>query len=195
MATGLSLPHKLRQAVEGELADGERLHWWAQPRPRRLAIKALPLVLFGIPWTAFALFWMWGASGFGQSDGMDGPASYFFLFGVPFVMIGIGMLTSPLWMARKARRTVYAISDWRAIIFEPGMWGSMNVRSFRPVKLTDLERKQRSDGSGDIIFQRDVSVDSEGHRRTKEIGFVGIDDVKGVETVLKTLVETTSPGQ
>ena len=35
------------------------------------------------------------------------------LFGLPFVLIGLGMLTAPHWAKRKALRTAYAVTDRR----------------------------------------------------------------------------------
>ena len=57
------LPDELDTRVRSELRQGEKLRWVGQPRPGRMARQALPIVLFGIPWTAFALFWMAMASG------------------------------------------------------------------------------------------------------------------------------------
>lgn len=171
-----------RQMVEAELESGERLLWWARPLAGRLAIRALPLVLFGIPWTAFALFM--------QGQGLRDP--FLFLFGLPFVLIGLGMLTAPYWAWRKALRTVYAITDGRAIIFSAGLWAAVRIRSFGPAALADLKRKQRADGSGDIIFHREYSIDNEGDRRQKEIGFVGVANVRDVETMLRALAETSA---
>ena len=81
------------------------------------------------------------------------------LFGIPFVLIGFGMLSSPYWTMRKARRTAYVLTTARAIIFDGGF--STTIRSFGPDRLTDLRRKQRADGSGDVIFERKLSYDSD----------------------------------
>ncbi len=62
--------------------------------PARMALKMIPMVLFGVLWTGFSVFWMWGASGFGQGDRIG---SLFALFGLPFVLIGLGMLLSPFY--------------------------------------------------------------------------------------------------
>src|SRR6478609_3430837 len=104
-----SVSFKLQQLIHSELRPSEVLAWSSSPRPGRMALRALPLVLFGIPWTAFALFWIAGASGFKMPDFSHG-FGFFPLFGVPFVLIGFGMLTSPYWMRRKARRTAYVVT-------------------------------------------------------------------------------------
>ncbi len=76
------LRYDLRDMVERELNKNERVLWVGQPLPAKMARKSLPAVLFGIPWTGFALFWMAGASGFRVPD-FDEPFDFFPLFWTP----------------------------------------------------------------------------------------------------------------
>ena len=99
------LADDLASLVEAELAPGERVEWLDQPLPSRRAWSALPVVLFGIPWTAFSVFWVVAASGF-KVPNFDHGFGFFPLFGLPFVLIGLGMLSSPYWLSRMAARTV-----------------------------------------------------------------------------------------
>lgn len=57
------IPRELSALVERELDPGERVVWTGLPLPGRFARRAWGMVIFGIPWTAFALFWIAGASG------------------------------------------------------------------------------------------------------------------------------------
>src|SRR5687767_12779243 len=80
--------------VQAELDPDERLLWVGQSLPGHMARRAIPLVFFGIPFTAFALFWMFMASGWmfvgGPQDyGMCFFFSCFPLFGIPFIIIGL----------------------------------------------------------------------------------------------------------
>jgi hypothetical protein len=176
------LPRELAERVESELAHDERAAWLAQPSSRRAAARALPICIFAVPWTAFAVFWICGAAGFKIPDFSKGGFDLFPLFGVPFVLIGLGMLSAPWWAARAARATAYVITDRRALII--ALSGS--VRSFTAEKLKDLERRQRPDGSGDIVIERTVY---EGSRRSsvREIGFFGIPDAKRAEDLLRQI--------
>ena len=184
------MPAELRDLVDAELESGERVLWSAQPRASRMALGCLPLVLFGIPWTAFAVFWTAAASGFVFGGG-HGPARLFGLFGLPFVLIGLAMLSSPLWALRKARRTLYVITDRRAILFDGGR--NTAIRSFGPEALADTRRRQRPDGSGDILFDRTVSSDRHGHTRERVQGFLGIPNVREVERLLRDVAAGPSP--
>lgn len=174
------LPGKLADLVNAELKSGERVVWAGQPVPGRFARRSLRFVLFAIPWTAFALFWVAGASGFKMPDFSHGPG-LFPLFGVPFVLIGCGMLSSPLWMRRKARRTAYVITNRRALIMDAGVWGTVTMRSFEPHRLGDLRRVQHADGSGDLVFDRTWASDGDGGRQSTDHGFLAIENVKAVE--------------
>lgn len=177
----------LKTLLRAELEPGEPLVWLAQPIPRRFSGASRPLVLFGIPWTAFALFWMASAAGFAWPR-MDGPASFFPWFGLPFVLIGLWMLSSPWWMRRRALRIAYAITDRRVLILEHGR--TQSVSSYRPAQLGTLHRRQHEDGSGDLVLQRHQTTDSDGDARTVEVALSGVADVRGVERLVRRLAES-----
>ena len=172
--------------IDAELNDGEQITWIGAPIARRFAMKSIPIVLFGIPWTAAALFWMALTCGFEMpnfnfKDGFD----VFPLFGIPFVFIGLEMLSSPLRMIRKAKKTAYVLTTVRAIVFDGG--SATTIHSFGPERLTDLQRNQRPDGSGDLIFEYKPSNDSDDAAH----GFLEISNVKAVEDMVRHLVETS----
>lgn len=176
--------------IDAELQPGERVTWSGQPIPGRFARRSIAIVIFGIPFTAFAIFWIAGASEFKQPD-FSGGAGLFPLFGVPFVLIGLGMLSSPFWMRLKAARTAYAITDRRALIIEGRLFRSIGIRSFESDRLRDIRRVQNSDGSGDLIFERTWTTDADGARQSTDHGFQAISDVKAVETLIRQLAETS----
>jgi hypothetical protein len=175
----------LRHRVGAELESGERLLWSGQPDPRRSMIRSIPIVLFGIPWTAFAVFWTAGAAGFTLPD-FDKPAELIFvlfpLFGVPFILVGLGMLTSPYWAYRKAQKTLYAVTDRRVLIASFGR--SKKVESYFEQDIGDISRTERADGSGDIIFRTEEYTNRRGSQRTKAIGFWAVANVRQVERVM-----------
>ena len=88
---------------------------------------------------------------------------------------GFYMLTSPLRLARRLKRTRYALTDYRAIIVEPGFFGRTRVRSYPPESLRLMRSDEQPDGSGDLIFEE--RIDRWQHDRYG-IGFLAIDDVQ-----------------
>lgn len=199
------LDPEARSRINGEMQPGERLLWSGQPDPGLYARGGWGLSVFGIFFTGFSLFWIAGAGGMmwfsddGPSRHFDGVGrifSCFPLFGLPFLAVGIGMLTSPIWMRRAARRTVYAVTDRRAIVCQGGVWGSVTVRSFGPSDLTDMTRVERAGGGGDLVFREHFteSYNSKGHRMSSRtrIGFIGIDGVREVENLIRAQLVTPS---
>lgn len=191
-----SLPPEADTMLRSELNSGEKLVWTGQPIAGRTGWSALPIFLFGIPWTAFSIFWIVMAGGITSHAAagpsafpVDGMANVFPLFGIPFVLIGFGMLTSPLWMAKKAQGTVYALTDKRAFILTPGWGNGVSVRSIPPADLIDRTRNQQPDGSGSLIFNRLTTVRrraGEGHGTyTVTVGFDNIPDVREVDALIE----------
>lgn len=195
MIADTQVPYALREWVDREIEPGERLQWMDVPAPRFFTGPATAAFLFGIPWTAFAVFWtVMAAWGTRQAAHTGAPRAFsilFPLFGVPFILIGLGMLSCPFWAYRKARRTVYAITDRRAILFEGGR--SLTVRSFPPDKLRNVFRKERKDGSGDVIFYCRTRRDSDGDRHAQDVGFLRIRNAKAVEDLIQELAKTAAP--
>jgi hypothetical protein len=188
MRTSKKISRQLQEKVNRELESGERIEWIDMPIPRFFTPVSTGAFLFGFPWTAFAIFWMYGASGFQIPDFKEG-FDLFPLFGVPFVLIGLGMLSSPLWAYRKAFKTVYVITNKRAITFVGG-W-STTIRSYPPDTLHDIYRKEKRDGSGDVIISRRSWRDSDGDRQSEELGFLRVKNPKEIEQMLKKLAEQT----
>jgi len=96
----------------------------------------------------------------------------------------------PHFLARRAaQKTCYALTDRRAIIWEPRV-GGVRVRSYRPEQLSQLSRCERSDGSGDLIFEEISTIYGNGRRlHYGRSGFVAIDRVREIEMLVrKTLL-------
>ena len=184
----VDLPPDLRSLVSRELNAGERVVWQSRPVATWFTATSVTMFLFAIPWTAFSVFWTWGAGTMGATSG---PWSLFPLFGIPFILIGIGMLTSPIWFYRQSLKTVYVITDQRALSFVQGWW-SLTVRSYSPAQLGSLTRRERADGSGDLIFKRREWCDSDGDRRREELGFLRVPDVRQVEQLVTSLARQVS---
>ena len=164
-----------------QIEPGERLLWTGTPAPAAAAIGALPASLFGIPFTAFAGFWIWGAAE--ATSGAGRPGAFFPLFGLPFLLIGLGMLAAPLWAALRARGTVYAVTERRTLIIIGD--GTGGVISHARSDIRDLMRVERADGTGSVFFAWRSRVSSRGFDRRSRVGFVGIPEVRRVERLIR----------
>src|SRR6266568_1851621 len=105
------------QIVTPQLDPGESLLWCGVPDPSRIALSTLPAALVGIPFAGFAAFWIYMAYTMtSKASRAIGPFAFFPLFGVPFLLVGLGVLGSPLWAYLAALRTAYAVTGQRAMI-------------------------------------------------------------------------------
>lgn len=188
MINKLELPNKLRQKVDKELEIGESIRWIEQPIPRFFTASSIGSFLFAIPWTGFVVFWVLTAS----------RASIFFaLFGIPFLIVGFGMLSSPIWFWLSAKNTAYIITNQRAISitisFAPfGNMSSTTIRNYPPSELKNIYRIERADGTGDVVMgieQKTKYVNNRRRETTEEIGFMGIRNPQEVEKMLRQLAE------
>lgn len=174
--------------LQAEIGPDETLLWQGAPNPARLAQRKTFLSIFGGCFTLFALIWMLGA-GF-ISYIIAGATGWKIiglapLFGVIFLIVGLVMLFSPLSAMKRGQNTVYALTNRRILICEPGQ-----VRSFVGQDLNALERRDLPDGRGDIIFRRDTHFDAEGASSVQEEGFFGIADAREVERLIRAHLQT-----
>jgi hypothetical protein len=182
--------------VRSELSPDEKLVWIGQPRPDLAARGSCFVVGMGVFFILFSLFWIgialyvggmfaqqaaWGAA--------DILPMLFPVCGVPFVVIGILMLNAPGWMRARGRRTIYALTDRRAILWEPNWVTSITTRSYTRDGLGRMARQENADGSGDLIFEEFVTygTNSDGARTShlNRRGFLGIDRVREVEQMVR----------
>jgi len=167
-----------------------------------MGCRSTPIALFGIPWTAFSVFWMLAASGvlFGSIGGGGQIIQILFtLFGVPFVLVGLLMLSSPYWARRSAMKTLYALTDRRCIIWQHGL-RTTTVKSYGPDDLGSMSRIERKDGAGDVIFVKSIRIRERGSSSdtvTTPEGFMAIDDARSLERLIRDtlLTEFDVPGE
>ena len=126
-----ALPASLRTLIEAELDPGEHLTWLAQPLGGRLARQAVPAALFGGVWTLLAVLWTAGAAwGTGAAPADAGWFRWFPLFGLPFILVGLGLLLSPWRAHRRAGRSAYVLTNRRALLFLGHSARRTEVRAF-----------------------------------------------------------------
>lgn len=168
-----------QQKIRSELKPGESVLWAGQPNSLEYMKSSMGAFLFFIPWTAFSIFWVAAASGFKIPDLSNAGFAFFPLFGLPFVLIGFWGLSSPLREKIKAKNVIYAITTQRVIIIEGSK--SLAYKSYYPHQLKNIERIQKINNYGTIYFQQEPYTDSDGDKRYKKIGFIGIPNVRSIE--------------
>lgn len=187
------LPRRFREAVTREF-QGERVLWVGRSSATRSALVASLIWLFAIPWTAFALGWEYMAiagwlSGKPPPDNLQLVMGLVFpLFGLPFILIGLAMLAAPLFAWRWARRTVHVITDRRLASLTIGR--SLKVKSHAIGSIVRTERREHRDGSGTLKVVTGIRRDSEGDKVEEVETFYGIADVRKVERLIATYLDS-----
>lgn len=82
------------------------------------------------------------------------------------------------------------ITDKRAISIESGWFTT--IRNYAPDQLKDLYRKEREDGTGDVVITTRLRRGSEGNSWTEEIGFMNVRSPREVERLLQQLAHSES---
>ncbi len=138
-------------ALEDQLRPGESILWHSIQHPRLIGSN-LPVLLFAIPWTAFALFWTGMAWTITRSAPGDDPIATFFpLFGLPFILVGVGMLSLPMLRYLSAKRTMFAVTTERLIRLYKGK--GIILESVPPHRIAKVTKKKRKAPHGTLTVK------------------------------------------
>lgn len=145
----------METSISNELLEGEELLWSGSPNPRGKSIvsPARVFLILGLVYAPIGLLvfilgiilWLAvpAASASGGFLGALIPGGIFFVLGLVFLLIGIyGRFTK--------KNTFYAITDRRVIILRGGRY--LHAISYGRRAITQVQRLERPDGSGDLIF-------------------------------------------
>src|SRR5262245_32014679 len=190
------IPRAAAAWVQLELATGERLVWAGRAHPRQSLGRQMLGVYFAALLPAVVLL------GFGVAllKGLLGTPPHMDIFGVMGVLVGVvwllfgGAVAVYLFVLhRRTRRTCYALTDRRAIVWRPAQESKgLEVRSFWPPDFNTLFRVDYGDGTGDLIFHEITVVVGLKPQPVRQ-GFLGIRNVRHVEALFrKTLLERPS---
>jgi len=90
------------------LRTDEKVLWSGKPVKTPFIIPSLATIPFGLFFLGFSILWMWGAT--------SAEAGPFALFGLLFVLIGLGLTVGPsIWQLMRYQNTEYMITDQRVI--------------------------------------------------------------------------------
>lgn len=181
--------NQLKTALKDELETGERIKWQGM-KLARVEPAGFGIYIFAVPWTAFALFWMAMAAWISPSGPDAGILeSAFPLFGIPFVLIGVGMLARPFLPFLQRGRILFAVTDSRVIKLSQGR--QLTVNSVPWSRIGDIVRRESSDGTGSVDLTLSTTmIDYHGQRSSMMI--VGrVDDVRGAYEAILALSNKT----
>ncbi len=187
---GFEVPDEALALFKTELEPGERL-LWAGESGRRVSSE-------GIGWVG-ALVWFLGCLAvcvvcttvlfsIPRFQSNEGPVVFLgFVFGIVAFLILVGMIASALSKigsrSDRARDSVYALTDRRAIFRHKMDGKAVRVVSLRRGQVGHIHRVESADGSGDVFF----------HLPEKQTGYIpttmdSVPDVRRVEDLARRVL-------
>jgi len=184
------IPDPLRDLVNAQLMDGETIQWMDQPLSNYWSVGAMIAFVFGIYFTVTPIFPI-------LSFVIEVRSDYIIFFNIfdvllgfmqvcIYVLLGPFLLFFSLKTRRTTERTVYAITNRRAIIVQRGR--SVFNTTYYPKDFGDVWCKERVHGTGDIYLRG-----GEGSLPWLKAAFMNIRNVKEVERMLQELKQTKLP--
>ncbi len=189
------VPEKMRERVANELSRGEKLIWVGIPSRRIVLIRSLwgpiagvfSLFFFGI----IMAFFVFTASRAGGLGAMLLP-----LLGIGCIGLFIlsGSMLSPVWALFRQKRTCYALTNRRCIVWSCNWFGTVTMTSYNPMQLTNMWRRDMwifGKGGGDVVFRtRTVTTVTTGRHggvssRTYLFGFLSVENVADIERLIR----------
>jgi hypothetical protein len=177
-----------------EMQPGERLVWWGQPDARVIAAVEPALRQGGIVMTVVSVLTMAaGAVMVPLVVAQHGVVHWWLgalapLGVAPVLIAGVVLLRRP---GKRARETVYGLTDRRAIVVESGWPLRVKVvRSYGPERLAAIEVELTGGEAGSVVFERvpgSYSVNNTPVLTPR--GFIGIERARKVEAMVRTLAE------
>lgn len=188
------LSHDLAAALKSE-TRGEVIRWAGRPDPSAAFRSTLGILLFAVPWLAISL----PISGAMLGAILKGPPAtrvvsmfevamvwFGFVFSLSFVLIGLGMVAAPFLALRRARRTVFAITDDRILTISANK--TRKVTTILPEKILKIERTERGNGSGTLKVVIGHKKDSDGDTIETAESLVGVPRVADAERWVNALI-------
>lgn len=182
-----ALPPRFQEILNRELSDDENVLWASVPDVRGFIRSSWQSMQVGAVFLAFVTFWMWNTVGEclerSHAGKPTGNSIVMILLGSFLALKALQALLAPLLESRKCSRTIYAITDRRALIIHA--LRTRIVHTFQGERLADYKRREDSSGSGDIVFAREAQQRAKGRNFYYDIGFIGLKDVRGAERKLR----------
>lgn len=134
------------QGLRNYLLSGEQFLWNGRPKQGiHFQSYDVFLVPFSLFWGGFAIFWnasVWDA----------GAPSFFRLWGLPFLIIGVYLIIGRfLHDAYNRTYLYYAVTNQRVLIYNAGL--GQSLKSLDIQSLPALSLSEKRNGSGTISFE------------------------------------------
>ena len=170
----------MRERIDAAMMKDERMSALYRPRWSWFAPEVMSTIFFAAVWLSFVIAFTFFLGG---GEGMP------MLLLLPFWLVGIGMVVGVLVHRARVLRTVYLITDRRAIVLRPSWRFTPQVVAWPLSPNMVKEYKERSHGVGDIVLgYKNYEVND----RPAPDGFLHVPNVREVYDMLLRQIGTDS---
>lgn len=180
--------YESNNAVRNELLDNETILWQGTSNGNFHMPGSKFLTLFGLFFGIIPLFML-----FGIISSNMGPSTFVAIpFVSIFVIVGFFLAFGMKRMIKKRlKKSIYVITNQRVLEIYQGRY--TKTKSLTLKELDNLEKLERQDGSGDIIFKRTYQYGGYNYNTrygngVSTTGFFGIDNVSEVYRILNNAI-------
>lgn len=178
-----------REWIERELGADEELLLVSKPMTRLWKPGHGFRLFFAVLWNGFLGVMGWGLASHLHEEHAQLPILVFSLALLPFVAVGIGLIISPWWERELDRRTIYVLTDRRALVLRPSMLRRRpTCRSYPLTHDLIVKVREYSHGSGDIVMEEVWN-----HRHCIPLGFLFVPDVRELECAIRRHLPEAPP--
>lgn len=166
-------PWNVETTIKAELQPGEMVRWTGKPAFLPMLMSKLLQIVFGAIFAAVGVHQAIPAARsvwFGKTTTEFLPA----VISAVFITFGLWSVASSCWEAIATARTAYAVTNRRILIVRRLF--RKRVLAFAPAGINAVETRENFDGSGTVVFRRELVRGGEGDAEVK-LAFVGISDV------------------
>ncbi len=176
------LSSALHQRAENKIASTEKILFVATPEPGHEGMAKIVFIPFAIVWTIFSGCWLCAAIA-GSIRTRSIMGWFMVLCGLPFVGIGLGMLTIPYFAYKRELHTIYALTEERALVFSND--GVKELVNFSDEHFGPIEAKVYGNSGNnrkmDLLFRSSLDPKSPG----ATVGFWGIEKGEMAKAILE----------
>lgn len=178
--------------LKGLMEPGESILWTGRPQgiPNlgRASLRALIGLGLAVTTTLRVIGTLQGPGNWDRGESVPPSASHNIVIATVYALsllpLTVVLLKEPLRAALDARRTLYALTDRRALILWRDMLGDERLATYPPEALAEWKVERREDGSGHLIFEE--RNDGGGFRNLA--GFLEIPAVGEVEPLVRKML-------
>lgn len=182
--TNKNLPRALADILDRELESGEQVLWHAIPPAWAPTRKFWEGLLSNAPLLGLGL--LIGIAGRLSKSSPSANISWLDVY----IVFGIWLALVPITAWWTDRRTLYVITDRRALLIVAPR--ERRVQSFRGERLITTVRREFWGDRGDILFEREAIRGGKGGIYYRDVGFFGVREAKAVEGLLRHVYASTT---